>query len=122
MRNRNNHSVTFKKKLNKSGKLFRAYNELKLEYGEALDLVKAFEKANNLKIKYEIKDRRPGDADENYADASKAYRQMGWKTELDIVDACRDSWNWQKNNPKDTINNSFPIYAPIAQLDRASPS
>ena len=65
-----------------------------------LDLVKAFEKANNLTIKYEIKDRRPGDVDENYADASKAYKEMGWKAELDIVDACRDSWNWQKNNPK----------------------
>lgn len=65
-----------------------------------LDLVKAFEKANDLTIKYEIKDRRPGDVDENYADASKAYREMGWKTELDIVDACRDSWRWQKNNPK----------------------
>ena len=65
-----------------------------------LDLVKAFEKANNLTIKYEIKDRRPGDVDENYADASKAFKEMGWKAELDIVDACRDSWNWQKNNPK----------------------
>ena len=65
-----------------------------------LDLVNAFEKANNLKIKYEIKPRRPGDVDENYADASKAFKEMGWKADLDIVDACRDSWNWQKNNPK----------------------
>ena len=30
----------------------------------------------------------------------KALREMGWKANLDIVDACRDSWNWQKNNPK----------------------
>ena len=65
-----------------------------------LDLVNAFEKANNLKIKYEIKERRPGDVDENYADATKAFLEMGWKANLDIVDACRDSWNWQKNNPQ----------------------
>ena len=65
-----------------------------------LELVHAFEKANGLTIKYEIKARRPGDVDENYADPSKAYKEMGWKAELDIVDACRDSWNWQKNNPK----------------------
>ncbi len=65
-----------------------------------LDLVKAFEKANNLKIPYVIKERRPGDVDENYADASKAFKEMGWKANLNIVDACRDSWNWQKNNPK----------------------
>lgn len=64
-----------------------------------LDLVHAFEKANGIEIKYEIKERRPGDVDENYADASKALKEMGWKANLDIVDACRDSWNWQKNNP-----------------------
>lgn len=64
-----------------------------------LDLVKAFEKANGIKIPYEIKPRRPGDVDENYADASKAFKEMGWKAKLDIVDACRDSWNWQKHNP-----------------------
>lgn len=65
-----------------------------------LDLVHAFEKANNLSIKYEIKPRRPGDIDENYADATKAYKEMGWKARYSIVDACKDSWNWQKNNPK----------------------
>ena len=65
-----------------------------------LDLVKAFEQANNLKIPYVIKERRPGDIDENYADASKALKEMGWKANLNIVDACRDSWHWQKNNPQ----------------------
>lgn len=64
-----------------------------------LELVHAFEEANNIKIPYVICDRRPGDVDENYADAEKAYKEMGFKTELTIVDACRDSWNWQKNNP-----------------------
>ena len=65
-----------------------------------LDLVNAFDKANNLKIKYKFMPRRPGDVDENYADASKAFKEMGWKADLDIVDACRDSWNWQSHNPK----------------------
>ena len=65
-----------------------------------LDLVKAFEEANDLKIPYVIQERRPGDVDENYADATKALKEMNWKAELNIVDACRDSWNWQKNNPK----------------------
>ena len=35
--------------------------------------------------------------DEGFCD--KAYKEMGFKTELDIFDACRDSWNWQKKNP-----------------------
>ena len=64
-----------------------------------LELVHAFEKANDIKINYVICERRPGDVDENYADCHKAYAEMGFKTELDIVDACRDSWHWQKNNP-----------------------
>lgn len=64
-----------------------------------LELVHAFEKANDIKINYQICERRPGDIDENYADASKAKREMGWETKLDIIDACKDSWNWQKHNP-----------------------
>lgn len=64
-----------------------------------LELVHAFEKVNNIKIPYVICPRRPGDVDENYANAEKAYREMKFKTSLTIEDACRDSWNWQKNNP-----------------------
>ena len=65
-----------------------------------LELVHAFEKANNLKIKYRIVERRPGDIATCYANADKAYRELGFKTKYTIVDCCRDSWNWQKNNPK----------------------
>ena len=64
-----------------------------------LELVHAFEKANDIKIPYVICERRPGDVDENYAEASKALKEMNFKTELDIEDACRDSWKWQKQNP-----------------------
>lgn len=65
-----------------------------------LELVHAFEEANNIKIKYVIAPRRDGDVDENYADVTKAYKEMGWKAIYTIVDACKDSWNWQSNNPK----------------------
>ncbi|KLO24330.1 UDP-galactose-4-epimerase [Marinitoga sp. 1197] len=64
-----------------------------------LDVVKAFEKANNIKIPYEITNRRPGDVDQIYADPTKALKELGWKAERNLVDMCRDSWNWQKNNP-----------------------
>ncbi len=64
-----------------------------------LELVHAFEKANGVTVKYEFCDRRPGDVATNYADATKAFEEMGFKTEKTIVDACRDSWKWQKNNP-----------------------
>lgn len=64
-----------------------------------LELVKSFEKANGILIPYDIKPRRPGDIAACYADASKAKRELGWEAEYDIVDMCRDSWNWQSNNP-----------------------
>ncbi len=63
-----------------------------------LDIVKAFEKVNNLKIPYVIKPRRPGDIAECYANAEKAARVLGWKAEKSLEDMCYDSWNWQSHN------------------------
>ena len=64
-----------------------------------LELVHAFERVNNVKVPYVVCPRRPGDVDENYANADKAYFEMGFKTALTIEDACRDAWNWQQKNP-----------------------
>jgi UDP-glucose 4-epimerase len=64
-----------------------------------LDVIHAFEEANDLKIPYTFKDRRAGDVPQCYADPAKAEKELGWKAERDLKDMCRDSWNWQKNNP-----------------------
>ncbi len=64
-----------------------------------LDIVKNFEKANNLKIPYEIKERRAGDIATCYSDATKAKEELGWVAENGIFEMCEDSWRWQKNNP-----------------------
>lgn len=64
-----------------------------------LEVIKAFEKANDLKVAYEIKERRLGDIAECYCNPQKIERELGWKAENDLEDMCRDSWNWQKNNP-----------------------
>src|SRR5574344_1494291 len=64
-----------------------------------LELVAAFEKANGVKIPYQIMPRRAGDVDTNFANCDKAFKELGWKSRLTIVDACRDAYNFQKNNP-----------------------
>jgi len=64
-----------------------------------LDVVNNFEKATGQKVPYEIVGRRPGDVAVCYADPSKAEKMLGWKAEKTLEDMCRDSWNWQKNNP-----------------------
>jgi UDP-glucose-4-epimerase len=65
-----------------------------------LDIVKAFESANGIKIPYVITARRPGDIATCYADATKAKNELGWTAAKTLVDMCRDSWNWQKKNPR----------------------
>ena len=64
-----------------------------------LDMVKAFENVNGVKIPYVIKNRRPGDVATCYADASKANDILGWKAEKTLQDMMRDSWRWQSSNP-----------------------
>lgn len=64
-----------------------------------LDVINAFEEANNLKINYVFKERRAGDVPQCYADSSKAERELGWKAKYGIREMCEDSWRWQKNNP-----------------------
>ena len=64
-----------------------------------LDVVKAYEKACGKEIPYVICPRRAGDIDESYSDPSLAEKELHWKAKYGIDEMCRDSWNWQKNNP-----------------------
>ena len=64
------------------------------------DVVHTFEKVNNVQIPVVTSNRRPGDIDECYASVDKAYKLLNWHAELNLEDMCKDSWNWQKNNPK----------------------
>jgi len=65
-----------------------------------LDVVKAFEKANNIRVPYVIKPRRPGDIATCYCNPAKARAELGWEAQYGIEDMCRDSWRFQQNNPK----------------------
>lgn len=64
-----------------------------------LELVKAFERASGRDVPYQVTPRRAGDIAACYADPGLAERELGWRAELTIEDACRDAWNWQNNNP-----------------------
>lgn len=62
-----------------------------------LDMVKTFEKVNNVKIKYKMTPRRAGDLACYYADPTKAKKELDWEAERGIEEMCRDSWNFIKN-------------------------
>lgn len=63
------------------------------------EIVETFERVNGIRVEHVYGDRREGDLPELYANADKAYDILGWKAERTLEDMCRDSWNWQKNNP-----------------------
>ncbi len=65
-----------------------------------LDLVKTFERVNQVPVPYVIAPRRAGDIAENYADPTRALELLGWKAEKNLEDMCRDTYRFQKANPK----------------------
>ncbi|MFT7132370.1 MAG: UDP-glucose 4-epimerase [Cyclobacteriaceae bacterium] len=64
-----------------------------------LDIIKAFETANNLTLPYTIGPRREGDIASCYADAGKAREELGWRTTKDLQAICRDAFRWQQQYP-----------------------
>lgn len=64
-----------------------------------LELVSAFEEASGVQIPRRVVGRRPGDLPVCYAATDKAYRELGWVARKTIVDACLDTWRWQRGNP-----------------------
>lgn len=63
-----------------------------------LQIVKAFENATGVEVKYKIVDRRPGDIATCYADPSKAKNDLGWEAKKGIEEMCKDSWRFTSNN------------------------
>ena len=63
-----------------------------------LQIVKAFENATGVEVKYKIVDRRPGDIATCYADPSKAKNDLGWEAKRGIEEMCKDSWRFTSNN------------------------
>ena len=65
-----------------------------------LDVVKAFESVNHVKIPYVIQPRREGDIAECYADASKALKELEFQTKYGLDDMVRDSYQFYVHNKK----------------------
>ncbi len=64
-----------------------------------LELIKTFERVNNLKIPYSFVGRRKGDMENVVADNSKILEILNWVPKYSLEDMCRDGWNWHLTNP-----------------------
>jgi UDP-glucose 4-epimerase len=62
-----------------------------------LEVIAAYERQSGRPVPYEIVGRRAGDVAANWADVSKARRELGWEAIRDLDDMCADSWRWQQN-------------------------
>lgn len=72
------------------------YNLGSGEGTSVLQLVKAFEEANDIEVPYEIVDRRPGDIATCYADTSKSATELHFEVKRSLIDMCRDAWRFEK--------------------------
>jgi UDP-glucose 4-epimerase len=61
-----------------------------------LEVIKAFEKVSGLALNYKMGDRRNGDIEKIWANATKAHEVLNWKAELSLEEALTDAWRWQK--------------------------
>ena len=64
-----------------------------------LEVIAAFEKANDIEIPFEFASRRVGDVTEAWADPAFAKQFLGWKTKYGLEEMLADAWRWQSQNP-----------------------
>jgi len=62
-----------------------------------MEVIKAFEKYNDLKLNYTIGKRRAGDAAAVYADVSKANKVLEWRAQLGLKEMATSAWKWQQS-------------------------
>lgn len=91
------HVAALKKLINsEENTVIDVYNLGTGKGSSVLEVVNAFELANDVKVPYKICPRRAGDITIAYANADKAERELGWKADTPLEEALRTTWNWQK--------------------------
>jgi UDP-glucose 4-epimerase len=78
---------------------YKAYNIGTGNGTSVLEMIHLVEKVSGRPIPYTISPRRPGDIESCYANPSLAQKELNWKANYSVEQACQDAWNWQRNNP-----------------------
>ena len=60
-----------------------------------LEVIETFEEISGLKLNWKFGERRAGDVVEIFADVTKSFNLLNWKSNLSARDAIIDSWNWE---------------------------
>ncbi|MFK8059569.1 MAG: UDP-glucose 4-epimerase GalE [Polaribacter sp.] len=90
------HIAALKRLINKNNKeKFEYFNVGTGTGSSVLEIIKAFEKVNDLKLNYKIVDKRAGDITAAFADTTIANKELNWKTEKTLEEALESAWKWQ---------------------------
>lgn len=79
---------------------FEVYNLGTGRGSSVLEVIAAFEKTFGFEINKKFGDRRDGDIATSFAVTDLAKEKLGFEAQYTLDEMCRDSWNWQKNNPQ----------------------
>ena len=60
------------------------------------ELVKTFERVNNLKLNYKVAPRRAGDVVAVWADTALANKELNWHAERTLEQTLKAAWEWEK--------------------------
>lgn len=77
-------------------KEFEVFNIGTGKGSSVLEVIKTFEKVNQLHLSYKIVERRKGDITAAYADTTLANKELGWKAEKTLEEALHSAWRWQQ--------------------------
>jgi len=64
-----------------------------------LEMISALQEVSGRPLAYKVVERRKGDVGEVVANPNHCMKLLGWSAEKSLKEMCRDSWNWQYNNP-----------------------
>ncbi len=65
-----------------------------------LEVIRAFENVNGIKLNYKIGPRRAGDVEQIWADTTKVSEVLGWKPQYGVEDMMKHAWAWQQGLTK----------------------
>jgi UDP-glucose 4-epimerase len=83
-----------------TGKSIGAFEVFNLGTGQGisvLEMVRAFERVNGVKLKYRIVERRAGDIEKVWSDTTKANNVLGWKAALGVDAMVASAWKWEQH-------------------------
>lgn len=87
-----------------------------------LELVRAFEEVNGVRVRLRAAPRRPGDVATLYADPARASAELGWSASLGLEEICRDAWHWQSchaQGPAERERKEAELSRPLSETGNA---